>query len=261
MHGIFDSHCHYDDARFDADRDELLPRLFAGDVKHVLTCGTTIETSERNRRIAETYAGAYFAAGVHPECVEDCPANYIDLLRPLLSHKKCLAVGEIGLDYSYDIPKEPQLRIFEEQIFLANELHKPVVVHDREAHADTFDLLMKHRPRGVLHCYSGSVEMAKEYLKAGFYLGVTGIVTFKNARKVVELVDMIPLDRLLIETDAPYLAPVPHRGERNDSSLLPAVCEAIAARRGLTPQEVADITCDNAKRLFFPNFTENAERP
>ena len=250
MYRIFDSHSHYDDAAFDIDRDTLLPRLFAGGVDAILSCGTTLETSTINRALAETHPSVYFAAGIHPECADTCPADYLPRLRELLAHEKCVAVGEIGLDYHYDIPREKQKTLFEEQILLANELGKPVIVHDRDAHADTFELLMKHRPKGVVHCYSGSVEMAKEYLKAGFFLGVTGIVTFKNARKVTELVDMIPLDRLLIETDAPYLAPVPHRGERNDSSFLPLVCDAIAARRGLSGDEIASITNENARRLF-----------
>ena len=250
MYRIFDSHSHYDDAAFDADRDTLLPRLFAGEVEALVSCGTTLETSMVNRRLAESYPSVYFAAGIHPECLDTCPESYLPRLRSLLMHEKCVAVGEIGLDYTYDIPREKQNPLFEEQILLANELKKPVIVHDREAHADTFALLMKHRPKGVVHCYSGSVEMAKEYLKAGFYLGVTGIVTFKNARKVAELVDFIPLDRLLIETDAPYLAPVPHRGERNDSSFLVSVCDAIGARRGLTGEEVAALTNENARRLF-----------
>jgi len=247
---IFDSHSHYDDAAFYADRDILLPRLFAGEADALLSCGTSLETSEKNRALAEAYPKFYFAAGIHPENADTCPDGYLPRLRALLSHEKCVAVGEIGLDYHYDISRETQLRIFEEQLVLANEIQKPVIVHDREAHADTFALLMKHRPRGVVHCYSGSAEMAREYLKAGFYLGVTGIVTFQNARKTREVVAEIPLDRLLIETDAPYLAPVPHRGERNDSSLLPLVCREIGALRGVSGEEIARITNENARNLF-----------
>lgn len=250
MYRIFDSHSHYDDGAFDGDREELLRGLFSGEVEKVLSCGTTLESSMQNRVLADRYQGLYFAAGIHPECLDTCPADYLPPLRDLLSHKKAVAVGEIGLDYTYDIPKDGQKRLFEEQLRLARELDKPVIVHDREAHADTFDRLMKYRPRGVVHCYSGSVEMAKEYVKAGFYIGVTGIVTFKNARKVVELVDWIPLDHLLIETDAPYLSPVPFRGQRNDSSHLTAVADFIGGRRGLTGEEVSDITRENACRLF-----------
>ena len=250
MHRIFDSHSHYDDARFDEDRDELLPRILSDNVEYIMTCGTTVETGEINRRIAEKFDHVYFAAGIHPECVENCPQNYIDLLAPLLSHEKCRAVGEIGLDYSYDIPKSLQLRIFEEQIILANEIKKPVIVHDREAHADTFELLTKYMPRGVVHCYSGSVEMAKEYVKRGFYIGITGIVTFKNSRKVKELVERIPLNSILLETDAPYLAPVPYRGRRSDSSMIQYTAAEIAAIRNLTPQEIVEVTNENARRLF-----------
>ena len=250
MSGIFDSHSHYDDARFDEDRDSLLLRILSQNVELIMTCGTTIETSEANKRIAEKYKNVYFAAGIHPECVENCPQNYTDLLRPLLAHEKCRAVGEVGLDYSYEIPKGLQLRIFEEQIILANELNMPVIVHDREAHADTFELLCKYMPRGVVHCYSGSVEMAKEYVKRGFYVGVTGIVTFKNSRKVKELAEWIPLEYLLLETDAPYLAPVPFRGRRNDSSLIEYTAAEIAQIRGVTAQKITDITNENARRLF-----------
>lgn len=251
MYRIFDSHSHYDDRAFDEDREELLSRLFSGNVDKILSCGTTLESSAFNRDLADRHKGLYFAAGIHPECLDTCPGDYLPHLRKLLTHEKAVAVGEIGLDYTYDIPREGQKRIFEEQIQLALEQNKPVIVHDREAHADTFDLLMKYRPRGVVHCYSGSVEMAKEYVKAGFYLGVTGIVTFKNARKVLELVDWIPLDRLLIETDAPYLSPVPFRGKRNESSHLASVADLIGERRGLTGEEVAQSTNDNAVRLFL----------
>lgn len=250
MYCIFDSHSHYDDRAFDEDRETLLSRLFSGDIDKILSCGTTLESSAFNRDLADRYEGLYFAAGIHPECLDACPPDYLPKLKELLAHEKAVAVGEIGLDYTYDIPREGQKRIFEEQLELALELDKPVVVHDREAHADTFDRLMKYRPRGVVHCYSGSVEMAKEYVKAGFYIGVTGIVTFKNARKVVELVDWIPLDRLLIETDAPYLSPVPYRGQRNDSSHLTTVADFIGGRRGLTGEELSGITRENACRLF-----------
>lgn len=215
-----------------------------------MTCGTTIESSMKNRVLAESLDNVYFSAGIHPECVEDCPEDYIDKLKEMLKSEKAGAVGEIGLDYYYDTPKELQKKIFEEQILLANDLSLPVIVHDREAHQDTFDILMKHLPRGVLHCYSGSVEMAKEYVKQGFYLGITGVVTFKNSKKVKELAEWIPLDKLLIETDAPYLAPVPYRGYRNDSSFLSYVAEEIGRLKNKTPQEIIDITRENACRLF-----------
>lgn len=267
--GIFDSHSHYDDPAFcpgetgEAGRfrpcacgasgdgpAEVLKSVAGKGVAYVMTCGTSVESSARSLDIASSLEHVYCAAGIHPECAEECPSDYMDRLLPILSHSKTLAVGEIGLDYSYPVPREPQLRIFEEQVLLANRLSLPVIVHDREAHADTFDILMRHRPRGVIHCYSGSLEMAKEYVKAGFFLGITGIVTFKNARKVRELAEWIPEDRLLIETDAPYLAPEPFRGCRNDSSLLFRVAESIAEIRGCTPREVADFTRENARALF-----------
>ncbi len=251
MYRIFDSHSHYEDKAFDEDREELLARLFSGDVDKVISCGTTVETSTFNRVLANRYENLYFAAGLHPECLLPYPDDYLAVLSDLLSHEKAVAVGEIGLDYTYDIPKDLQLQVFEEQIQLALALDKPVIVHDREAHADTFDLLMKYRPRGVIHCYSGSAEMAKEYVKAGFYIGMTGIVTFKNARKSVEVVEQIPHDRLLIETDAPYLAPVPFRGKRNDSSYLTRVADAVGVLWGVTGEEAAAITNANAVRLFL----------
>lgn len=267
MTGIFDSHSHYDDTAFSSsvsaaerfriteetentNREELLFRVLKSGVSHIMTCGTTIESSIINRDIADKLDGVYFSAGIHPECVEDCPENYIDRLKELLTHEKAKAVGEIGLDYYYDTPKELQKKIFEEQILLAKELSLPVIVHDREAHQDTFDILMKHLPRGVLHCYSGSVEMAKEYVKQGFYLGITGVVTFKNSRKVKELAEWIPTDRLLIETDCPYLAPVPYRGYRNDSSFLTYVAEEIAAIKNVTAEEIINVSRENACKLF-----------
>lgn len=265
MTGIFDSHSHYDDVAFSKENtyfkispdgchgespEEFVSHVLSRGVSHIMTCGTTIESSMKNRVLAESLDNVYFSAGIHPECVEDCPEDYIDKLKEMLKSEKAGAVGEIGLDYYYDTPKELQKKIFEEQILLAKELSLPVIVHDREAHQDTFDILMKHRPRGVLHCYSGSVEMAKEYVKQGFYLGITGVVTFKNSKKVKELAEWIPLDKLLIETDAPYLAPVPYRGYRNDSSFLFYVAEEIGRLKNKTPQEIIDITRENACILF-----------
>lgn len=265
MTGIFDSHSHYDDIAFSKENTyfkvspdgcvgesslELVSDVLSKGVSHIMTCGTTLATSQKNRDIAEKTENVYFSAGIHPECVEDCPKDYIEQLKAIFLSEKAKAVGEIGLDYYYDTPKDLQKRIFEEQILLANELSLPVIVHDREAHQDTFDILMKRRPRGVLHCYSGSVEMAKEYVKNGYYLGITGVVTFKNSKKVKELAEWIPLEKLLIETDAPYLAPVPYRGYRNDSSFLPFVAEEIGRLKNKTAQEIIDITRENACRLF-----------
>ncbi len=253
LRNITDTHAHYQDARFDEDRDEVLAGLPQKGVCRVINCGTDIPSSVESMRLAQRYDHVFFAAGVHPE---DCagPAENVDLtaLRGLLTHEKCVAVGEIGLDYYWqEVPRDLQNRFFEAQLLLANDLDLPVIVHDREAHGDTLAALKAHSPRGVLHCYSGSRETMRELLKLGMYIGVGGAVTFKNAKKTVEIAKEVPLDRLLIETDCPYMAPTPFRGKRNDSSLLPYVLETVAGLRGISPQALADQTAENADRLFF----------
>ena len=193
----------------------------------------------------------YFACGIHPEEVDNLPSDYLDTLRALSEEKKCVAIGEIGLDYYWrQDNKELQKKIFTEQILLAKELELPVIVHSRDAHEDTLNILRQYKPKGILHCFSGSVETAKEVLKLGMYIGLGGAVTFKNAKKPVEVAEFLPLDRLLLETDCPYMAPVPMRGKRNDSSYIPYVAEKIGEIKGIEAQTVIDTATENAKRLF-----------
>lgn len=252
MNGIFDSHAHYDDQRFEEDRAELLSRIHREGVEYITTIGVDLQSSRAACRIAEQYDFIYFAAGIHPEQAAEAPEDYLQALRRLAAHPKCRAIGEIGLDYYWaeNPPKERQLALFEEQLLLARELELPVIIHDREAHADTMALLRKYRPRGVLHCFSGSAEMACEAVRLGLYLGFTGAITFKNARKAPEAAKAIPEERLLIETDCPYMAPEPYRGRRCDSGMLPRVVQRLAELRGTTPQEIAAATNRNARRLF-----------
>ena len=249
---IFDSHAHYTDKAFNDDRQDLLGSLKESGICGVINCGADLDSSKESLMLAEAYDFIYFACGIHPEEVENLPENYIEILRDLAKHPKCVAIGEIGLDYYWrQDTKEKQKEVFENQILLAKELDLPIIVHDREAHANTLEILKKHNPKGVLHCFSGSVETAKEILKLGMYIGFGGALTFKNARKAVEVAEMLPLDRLLLETDCPYMAPVPMRGKRNDSSLIPYVAEKMAEIKGVTPQDVIDITTENTYRLFF----------
>ena len=192
----------------------------------------------------------YAAVGVHPENLENLPDDYLDRITELTKHPKVVAVGETGLDYHWDIPREEQKRVFEEQLGLSLDLKMPIIVHDREAHGDVFDLLRKYRPNALVHCFSGSVELMREAVRMGLYISLGGVVTFKNARHSVEVASEIPLDRLLLETDAPYMAPVPFRGKRCDSSMIVFAAEKIAQLRNMTAQQVLDITTENAKRFY-----------
>lgn len=249
--GIFDTHAHYDDERFDEDREALLALLPQKGVCGVINCGTTVATSQVSVSLAERYGYFYAAAGIHPEEANGITDADFDALLPLFNHPKVVAVGEIGLDYYWDsVAKETQLDVFARQLDLANQLHLPVIIHDREAHEDTLRLLKQYRPQGVMHCFSGSAEFAKEILKLGLYIGLGGAATFKNARKAVEVAAMCPADRLLLETDCPYMAPVPHRGKRNDSSLIVHVAQRLAEVRGEDAQTLVDRCRENAKRLF-----------
>lgn len=249
---IFDSHAHYDDKAFDADREELLAALPQNGVGGVINCGASLESSRAAVELAEAYPYVYAAVGVHPEDVKSAPADYLTKLESLAAKPKVVAIGEIGLDYYWEENASPdaQKRFFEDQLLLAERLRLPVIIHDREAHGDTMELLQKHKPRGVLHCFSGSVETARQAVKLGLYLGFGGSVTFKNARHPVEVAREIPLDRLLLETDAPYMAPVPCRGKRNDSSLIRYVAEKIAQIRGISVEQVLNASFENTRALF-----------
>lgn len=247
---IFDAHAHYDDRWFDDDRFELLDSLKDKGVCAVVNNAVDLRTARLCIDYAEKYDFMYAAAGFHPENLENLPDNYLERVAELTKHKKVVAIGETGLDYHWDIPKPLQNRVFEDQIRLSLDLDMPIVVHDREAHKDTFELLKRYKPKALVHCFSGSVELMREYVKLGMYLSLGGVVTFKNARHSVEVAREIPIDRLLLETDAPYLAPVPFRGKRNDSSLIVYAAEKIAEIRNMETQQVLDITCENAKTFY-----------
>ncbi len=247
---VFDSHAHYDDRAFDADRESLLKTLPERDVYRVVNCGTDVRTSETALALAERFDYIYAACGIHPEEVEEADEADLDRIEAMLSHPRCVAVGEIGLDYHWNTPKELQYRFFEAQLEMANRRDMPVIVHDREAHGDVMAYMRRFRPKGVLHCFSGSVETAKEATAIGLYLGFGGSVTFKNAVKPVEVAAWCPADRLLLETDCPYMAPVPMRGKRNESDYILFVAERIAQIRGATTDEILRLSRENADRLF-----------
>ncbi len=251
MNNIFDSHAHYTDKAFNDDRKNMLDSLKESGICGVINCGADLKSSEESISLSEKYDYIYCACGVHPEEVDGLSENYIDILRNMAKIEKCVAIGEIGLDYYWrQDNKELQKKVFEEQILLAKELGLPIIVHDREAHEDTLAILKKYKPKGVLHCFSGSVETAKEILKLGMYIGLGGAVTFKNAKKPVEVAEMLPLDRLLLETDCPYMAPVPMRGKRNYSAYIEYVAEKIGEIKDIDPQTVTDQATENTKTLF-----------
>lgn len=248
---IFDTHSHFDDEKFDEDREELLLSLHENGVCGVIDCGCDMVSSHEAIKLSEKFDFVFAAIGIHPHEAADAKESDLEELRALYSNEKVVAVGEIGLDYHYDFsPREVQLEFFEKQIILANELSLPVIVHDREAHEDTMNLLKKHKPKGVVHCFSGSAEMAKEVLKLGMYIGLGGAVTFKNARKPLEVAAIVPEDKLLLETDCPYMAPVPLRGTRCDSSMIAYTAEKLSEVRKTDPQKLIDKCCENAKVLF-----------
>lgn len=250
MGNIFDTHAHYDDSAFDEDREQLLDKLFAADICGIVNQGTTVETSQFSLQLAEKYNNMYAAVGIHPECADENSISELETIRQLASHPKAVAIGEIGLDYYYDVPKDIQQELFIRQLELANELTLPVTIHDREAHGDILEILKKYKPKGIVHCFSGSAEMAKEIIKLGMYIGMGGVVTFKNARKAVEVIKAIPLERLVLETDCPYLAPVPFRGKRNDSGMILYVAQCISEIKGITTEEVLLTTKDNAEKVY-----------
>lgn len=250
LDNIFDAHAHYDDKWFDEDRDSLLAAMPKSGVRYIVNAAVDLDTARTAIGYAERYPHVYACVGVHPENLEGLADDYLQRLTCLLRHDKVVALGEIGLDYHWDIDKPLQQRIFEEQLQLAKELDVPVVIHDREAHGDVMALLKKYRPKGLMHCYSGSVEMLKEVMRLGMYISLGGTVTFKNARVPVEVAAAVPLDRLLLETDAPYLSPVPNRGKRNDSRNIAYTAQRIAGIRGMDEQELIDITTENAKKMY-----------
>ncbi len=252
MNNIFDTHAHYADHAFDEDRFELLDNLQEMGVKYVMLASSSVEDMAENLAIAEKYDYIYTASGVHPESADTNPENYLEMVKNMaLSSPKVKAIGEIGLDYHYEgYDREKQIKLFEEQLVLAKELNLPVIVHSRDACEDTLNLLKKHKPEGVVHCFSGSAETAKEIIKLGMYIGFTGVLTFKNAKKALKALAEVPVERLLLETDCPYMAPVPFRGKRCDSSMIAYTAQAAAEVKAMDVQELLNITCENGKRFY-----------
>ena len=251
MH-IFDSHAHFDDPRFDEDRGELLERIHREGVDYIVNIGCDEAGCRNSVALAEQYDYIYATVGWHPEFAGSWTPEAEQLVRELAKHPKVRAIGETGVDYHWmNDPKEVQLRCFADQMQIARELSMPVVIHQREGAEDCLSVVRQFPDvHGVFHCYSGSAETAKELLKRDYYLGFTGVITFKNARKALEVLEMMPLDRILVETDCPYMAPVPFRGQRCHSGLLPHTLEAVARVKGISVEEAAAITCDNAKRFY-----------
>lgn len=249
----FESHAHYDDRQFNKDRQALLECLPQYGIDVVINSGSDLKSSYMGKKLSEQYDYIYFAAGVHPNELYDISEKTIQEIRQLAGHKKCVAIGEIGLDYHYDtFDKEVQKYWFEKQLSLSKLLHIPVIIHSREASQDCFDIIKKSGvEKGVIHCYSGSVEMAEEYVKMGFMIGIGGVLTYSNAKKLTEVAKKISLEHILIETDCPYLSPVPHRGKRNDSRNLEFVVKKLSEIKGLSPTEIANATLKNGKNLFF----------
>lgn len=251
---IFDSHAHYDDHAFDEDREEVLAALAGSGVGTVVNVGASLEGTKKTLELTEEYPFIYGAAGVHPDKAGELNEDTFAWLREQCSRKKVVAVGEIGLDYYWNKEEhEVQKKWFVRQLMLAKEQSLPVIVHSREAAADTMEILKQNydpQTDVVIHCFSYSPEMAREYVKMGYYLGIGGVVTFQNAKKLKDVVRETPLCRLLLETDCPYLAPVPYRGKRNDSRNLIYVAESIAELKGVTTEEVIRITEENAGRFY-----------
>ena len=251
---LFDTHAHYDADAFDADRMEVLSSMPGQGVELILNPGCDLKSSQTAVELAERFPFVYAAVGVHPEECADWNAEHdIPVLEALAQNPKVRAIGEIGLDYHWpeNPPRELQQQAFHAQLDLAEKLNLPVIVHDRDAHHDCLDIVRAHpNVTGVYHCYSGGVEDAKTLMKLGWMISFTGSITFKNARRALEVIDLLPLDRMMIETDSPYMSPEPFRGRRNDSGRVHLVAEAIARRKGLDPEEVARITLENGKRFF-----------
>ena len=250
---LFDTHAHYDAQQFDQDREAALAVLPEQGVSLVVNPGCDIPSSEAAVELAGRFPFLYAAVGFHPENCADYGLAQLEAIRALAKRPKVVAIGEIGLDYYWEEnpPREHQQRVFRDQLALAEELDLPVIVHDRDAHADSLEIIRQFpRVRGVFHCFSGSAEMARELVKLGWMLSFTGVLTYRNARRAVEAAGAVPIERLMIETDSPYMAPVPHRGVRNDSGYVRHVCEKLAEIKGIPYEECARITLENGKRFF-----------
>jgi TatD DNase family protein len=253
--GIFDSHCHYDDSTFDENRQQLIEAIHQNGVSHFINIGCDLKSCYTSQQLAKEYPYFFCTVGIHPEVasktLKEHP-DYISTLKQFCENPKVVGIGEIGLDYHYEDsdPKEIQQLVFEQQLQLAKECDLPVVIHSREATADTLALLKKYRPKGVVHCFSGSPETAKEILKLGMYIGYTGVLTFTNAKKAVASAAVTPNDRFLLETDCPYMAPVPFRGQRCQSDMIAHTAKKMAEIKGIPAQQVVDLARANTIRLF-----------
>ncbi len=253
---IFETHAHYDDSRFEDDRDELLKGMEEAGIGRIINSGASVDSTKMTIKLAQAYQHVYAAVGVHPSEIEEMDEVFLEWMRMQTNWEKAVAIGEIGLDYYWD--KEPEVQEnqrywFKRQLELAKEVQLPVIIHSRDAAADTMQMLkdvQEWNLKGVIHCYSYSKEMALEFIKMGYYIGVGGVVTFKNAKKLVETVEAIPLERILLETDCPYMAPEPFRGKRNSSLYLPYVLKKIAKIKGISTEEVERVTEANARALF-----------
>lgn len=253
---IFETHAHYDDEAFDEDREELFKELRDNGIEYVVNVGASMESTRNSIELASKHDFVYAAVGVHPSETGDLTESDIQWLKNVaMSNKKVVAIGEIGLDYYWDEPDRDIQKVwFERQLELAREVKLPVIIHSRDAAKDTLDIMKAHKSEelgGVVHCFSYAKEMAKEYLDMGFYFGIGGVVTFKNAKKLKEVVAYIPTDRILLETDCPYLAPEPNRGKRNSSLNIPYIAKVIAELKGMEYDEVVRITSQNAKNMYF----------
>lgn len=251
---IFDTHAHYDDQAFDSDRHQLLESLRDQGIEAVVNVGASIQTTKNTLELMKQYPFVYGAAGVHPNETAELNEDLMNWLKAVCGTEKLVAVGEIGLDYYWDEPdRDIQKHWFVRQMELAKEVGLPVIVHSRDAAADTLDLMKAQNARdlgGVIHCFSYGKEMAREYLNMGFYLGIGGVLTFNNAKKLKEVVEYMPMEQMVLETDCPYLSPAPNRGKRNSSLNLPYVVEAVSQIKGISPQEVIEITNRNAKKMY-----------
>lgn len=249
---IFDTHAHYADSAFDDDREQVLAELPDKGVGLVMLAASGLRDSAENSLLAKKYDYIYASVGVHPESVNETSDGYLDVLRKMIAeNQKIKAVGEIGLDYHYEgYDRSLQIRFFREQLELAAELDMPVIVHSRNATEDTVDILREYRPKGVVHCFSGSAETAAEIIELGMYIGFTGVLTFKNAKKALRALEAVPMDRLLMETDCPYMAPEPLRGKRCDSSMIAYTAAKAAEIKGIPTDELIEITCRNGMTMY-----------
>lgn len=253
MKQMIDSHAHLDEERFDEDRDELIKSLKENAISYVINPSSDMETSRRVVKLSNRYNNIFAAVGIHPHDAEGFKEEDLDELRELSKDEKVVAIGEIGLDYYYDnSPREIQKDVFRKQLELSHELDLPVIIHTRDAMGDTYDILKEFegRVRGVMHCYTGSIEMAEKFMKLGFYISIAGPVTFKNAVNVREMAKQIPLERLLIETDSPYLAPVPNRGKRNDPTNVRYVADMLANLKEIQIDKIIEHSRENTVKLF-----------